>query len=88
MKITKSFNKASKLMKNKIEANNDCNICPCCNETTSMLQYLHKGIINRGIMDGIYKSYATGIFKTKYIRIDCYSCLTCGAEWESEPYEY
>lgn len=69
-------------------ANRGCNVCPCCGETKSWTQYMKEGILNKGIDGGlICKAWAEGLFHTRYIRVDCYSCNTCGAEWESEPYE-
>jgi len=72
----------------KRKANMGCNICPCCGESKNSLYYLNKGIVNRGILSGmICKSWVEGLFLSKYKQTDCYSCLTCGAEWESDPYQ-
>lgn len=88
MKVTKTANDVSRLEFCKRVANEGCQRCPCCGETKSMLYYMSKGVHNKGILDGITKTYSTGFIFSKDMKIDCYSCCTCGAEWESEPYEY
>ena len=34
----------------------------------------------------LYRLFA--LEKKRYWQVNCFSCLTCGAEWESEPYTY
>lgn len=65
-----------------------CSKCPCCGETRKSIEYISEGHPNRGIVSGIQKTWAEGFFKIKTMKCDCYHCLTCGAEWESEPYEW
>ena len=78
-----------KLQKDSIKkkANIGCNRCPCCGESRSSIQYIQMGRLNKGIISGITKEWTEGFFKTKQMKADCYMCLTCGAEWESEPYD-
>ena len=86
MKITKTnieFN--NQQMQRKI-ANEGCNVCPCCGENKDYSDYLEKGISNKGIIGPMQFTDATGFFNIKIIHYDKYECLTCGAEWESEPY--
>lgn len=88
MKITKTAAQVKCAETNKTIANVGCNICPCCGETKSTLEYNKEDIFShKGIASGTYKSWCAGLFRTKRYRIDCYHCYTCGAEWESEPYE-
>lgn len=61
--------------------------CPHCGETRSFLECLKEGKSQYGILSGIYKSYTEGFFHLKTMRADCYTCFTCGCEWESDPYE-
>ena len=59
-------------------------MCPNCGENKS-LRLTKKGT------KGIYKDryvWTGGVFKVRYMRVDRYSCYTCGSRWESEPYEY
>ena len=89
MKITKIATKVSELDTKRTTANIGCKICPCCRENKSTLEYVKQDFIIKGISSGgICKQWAEGIFKTRHMKIDCYKCYTCGAEWESEPYEY
>lgn len=89
MKITQTGDRAALVKKYKEKANTGRSVCPNCGEKESLLSYLDKRILNKGVSSGfISKSWATGFFKTKYMQIDCYKCNTCGCEWESEPYEY
>lgn len=60
--------------------------CPYCGETRSFYECFAKGEF-KGVSCGTYKSWADGFFKMKNMRVDCYSCCTCGCEWESDPYE-
>lgn len=78
-----------KLQKDAIrkKANIGCNRCPCCGESITFFEYLQKGISDKGISTGISKEWIEEkFFNAKTMHADCYACLTCGAEWESEPY--
>ncbi len=89
MKITKTAYKASNLKSLKQTANFGCNKCPCCGETRAMtIERTPLGFVTKGIQSGIQKTWAEGIFKMKHMKVDCYSCYTCGAEWESDPYQW
>lgn len=85
MKITKNPNKLSIFEQNKIKANDGCDRCPVCGETR---QWFFDGERSYGISDGIYREFHKGFFFIKSIRVNCYHCDTCGAEWESEPYQW
>lgn len=84
MRITRTSDRAKFLETVKQNANIGCDKCPCCGETKSSMEYYS----NKGIVSGISKTWFKGFFKVKSMRCDCYSCLTCGAKWESEPYEW
>lgn len=75
MKITKSGETIDILKARKSNANIGCEVCPNCGEVS----------IFHG---GLCKTWAEGLFKMKSMKIDCYSCMECGCQWESEPYEY
>ena len=85
MKITKDPNKPSVFEMNKINANNGCNNCPRCGETRD---FILEGNGIKGISQGTYRTYIEGFFKMKSMRVDCYTCHTCGCEWESDPYQW
>ena len=88
MKITKSSKEVALFAAMKFAANLGCNVCPCCGETKSYGNYMKEGILNRGIMAGLHsKTWVKGIFHMKNMQCDCYKCYSCGAEWESEPYQ-
>lgn len=88
MRITKSSVQVNATRAAAFIANAGCNRCPCCGETGEFINYLKQGIMNKGISGGIEKTWSEGFFHTKFLKCDCYSCYTCGAQWESEPYEY
>lgn len=88
MRITKTATHSALQQTAKEIANLGCNICPCCGETKTMMEYFNEGVLNRGVFGGLVcKTWAQGLFHTKHMQVDCYSCETCGAQWESEPYE-
>lgn len=65
-------------------------ICPCCGET-KQFQIIHNKFTGRDQFIGVdYISTRTeckGIIRTKLICTDVFMCHTCGAKWESDPYE-
>lgn len=69
------------------KANHGCNICPYCGETKSFLEYLLVGECSKGIVSTGTLHWSEGFFKIKTKYVDCYKCYTCGAKWESDPYE-
>lgn len=87
MKITKTSDKFHKEKKNREDANFGCSVCPCCGESKPYEEYLFIGVVGKGVLGGTKKTWATGFFRIKTMQSDCYTCYTCGAEWESDPYE-
>lgn len=74
MKITRTAKDVQKIEKRRQKAREGCDVCPCCGNTD--------------IRCSIYPKYVLrGFFKLREVRIDRYNCDTCGAEWESEPFE-
>lgn len=88
MRITKTSDRVAAFNNAKRVANIGCDTCPCCGETKQSIDYFIAGEFNKGIVSGIQKTWAQGFFKMKSMKCDCYNCLTCGAKWESEPYEW
>lgn len=88
MKITKSSKEVASFTAMKSAANAGCNVCPCCGEAKLWSDYMKEGILNKGIMAGLSKTWAEGVFRMRSMRCDCYKCYSCGAEWESEPYQW
>jgi len=88
MKITKTANRNTYLNQQETKANKGCHICPCCGETRDMGYCIRKGILDKGIMSGMCSTWAEGFIKNRNMKTDHYHCLTCGAEWESDPYEW
>ncbi len=87
VKITKTAKQNSVFDQNRIDANIGCDKCPCCGESKLTLHYIKRGILNKGILQGIEKTWVS-LFGMKNMKCDCYKCCTCGAEWESEPYQW
>ena len=75
MKITKTASKAAEYKRNQEIANAGCDVCPCCGETKS-------------VMPTAQISWLKGFLRMKHMRCDYYICRKCGAEWESEPYQW
>lgn len=88
MKITKTNKEYSNEIKRRKDANKGCKVCPCCGEKKTLDYYIEKGKGIKGISGGLYSNIIKGFFNPKILRVDCYRCYTCGAEWESEPYEW
>lgn len=88
MRITRTSDRVTALNNAKRVANMGCDKCPCCGETKRSVDYFIHGEFNKGIVDGLQRSWVQGFFNMKSMKCDCYSCLTCGAKWESEPYEW
>ena len=90
MVVTKTANRAFTLESNRRKANTGCNICPCCGENKSENFYNKSGVFDKGVFTNelISRTWTKGIFKVKHMKCDIYRCLTCGAEWESDPYEW
>lgn len=89
MRITKSSEEVNKFVMAKEIANHGCDRCPCCGETKTWDRYVQEGVTNKGILKGyINKTWVKGIFRMRNMKCDCYKCTSCGAEWESEPYQW
>ena len=92
MRILKDSRVENDYEKRRKEANIDCDICPCCGETRRA-QFGSRGnetINDDGKLYGISQrkiKFISGFFKIKYMEKDNYFCHTCGAQWESDPYE-
>ena len=88
MRVTRTSQDHEDRMTRKAIANRGCNVCPCCGETKTVMEYFNDEVLHKGIFGGLTcKSWAKGLFRLKYMQTDCYSCETCGAKWESDPYE-
>lgn len=88
MKITKTLKTTISFDTMKAIANDGCNVCPCCGEAKSWVDYTKEGILEKGVMKGTCKTWVEGIFHMRNMKCDCYKCYSCGAEWESEPYQW
>lgn len=78
MKIIKTKEQVDALRLNKEKANEGCDRCPCCGKKYGL----------NGLLLPMSKTWCTGFFKTRHYKIDTYICSSCGAVWESDPYEY
>lgn len=88
MKITKGADKLAQEKLNKERASIGCDKCPVCGETRKFMDVLTKEKKTGGILASTCTTYSKGFFKSRSYRVDHYSCQTCGAKWDSEPYEY
>lgn len=89
MRITKSSKDANRFVVAREIANIDCDRCPCCGEAKTVDRYRQEGIIGKGISNGlIEKTWVRGLFHMRNMKCNCYKCYSCGAEWESEPYQW
>lgn len=69
----------------------DCDICPICGEDKNF--YLSKPgdpTSLQGISQMSCTTWAKGglFCRTKHYKIKHYICHTCGAKWDSEPFQY
>ena len=84
MRIIRSKAEVDKFKENARIANEGCGACPGCGETGS-LHVAKDGITG---IDSHSYTWQVGFLNTKHMKVDRYSCYTCGCKWESEPYEY
>ena len=63
-------------------ASNQVKVCPRCGEKRTPFEAMRDGDLGKGIV--ILESYVSTFFH----RYRCYNatCLTCGTEWESDPF--
>lgn len=87
MRVTRTPEDAFYAQRWKRWANAGCEVCPCCGERKTEMEYCEEGVYNKAVSGGTCKRWAKGLFRVRYIQVDRYWCYTCGAEWESEPYE-
>lgn len=92
LKILKVPKKYDMDVYNKEKVLNDCKSCPFCGEVRKFDILIHPndellpkciGITNL-LSKVVYVK--TGLFKKEQMTISKFTCHTCGAEWESEPY--
>jgi len=88
MKITKTGDLVTRLKEEERKANAGCSVCPCCGESKSDWDYITEGISGKGVMLYAERTWAKGLIFIKHMKCNYYSCLTCGAEWESDPYQW
>lgn len=88
MRITKTADVVASLEARKAAANQECQKCPCCGETKTIMEYLREGTFNKGISSGCVKIWIEGFIKLRSMKSDLYKCYSCWAEWESEPYQW
>ena len=74
MRITKTRDQVNNFERNEAIANFGCNTCPCCGNP------VWGSLVSR--------SWIEGFFRTRHMKVNCYTCDSCGAQWESDPYEY
>lgn len=79
------FKRKEELETNRRKANEGCRTCKRCGEMNAFYVTLDGRV---GGISTSYEVWSEGFLKLKHMRKDKYCCRTCGAEWESEPYEY
>ena len=88
MKITKTSKDAQIEYLSRKDSLSGCDVCPCCGESKDLWYYINNfGKIEKGIVEiGQRRSTRGNFFNMKVFAVDCFKCLTCGTEWESEEY--
>lgn len=74
MTITKTSDQVRASDARRREGNKGCDVCPCC--------YKKDGVVE----NGSYHRLGRGSFHCTAFRVDKFTCLYCGAEWEGDPY--
>ena len=77
MKITRTSDRAVFLKTAKQNANKGCDKCPCCGKEYNGVSLISKTWYESGFLK-----------KPRHMKVNYYSCSSCGAEWESDPYEW
>ena len=85
MKIIKTSSQAKREQIIKASALSACGKCPECGENKDYAFSIggSKGILSTGT-----RTFSKGVFKQRCFKVERFKCLTCGTEWESDPYEY
>ena len=86
MRITKYGKLPDEKINEYEEANQFCHVCPVCFEEIPETKYWYKGVMTKGITKTILVRYWSKGFHKYKGTITAYRCITCGTEWESEPY--
>lgn len=86
MKIIKLPDALDPKVLEKQNALKGCDKCPCCGETRQLFFSEKEG--TKGIAGGLERTWRKGIFNIKIYYSTVFTCYTCGAQWESEPYTY
>ena len=88
MKITKLPNEQEPKYISKQKALEGCYKCPYCGEDSSWeYNIMVKGYDEGVEQDEIFANKKVFINLFKIYKKTTFACHTCGAEWESEPYE-
>ena len=83
MKIIKRGTIPEDREEEKIETEFWC-VCPVCSESKTLMHYVKKGIVLKGLSRTLFpRRYTKGLHTYKG-NIYIYRCNTCGTEWESE----
>ena len=89
MKITKTPEQIKREQAIRDKANEGCHVCPCCGESKTDIEYaMNEHRYDKGISVSTAEEWEERFFNLRVHKIDQYRCKTCGAEWESEPYNY
>lgn len=94
MKITKNPDKYDMNVYLREKVLKECYICPFCGEVRTYNPFKvdkdNKLIKPYGVWDtNIYhdKSISVGLLKRKSMKVKHFQCMSCGAKWESDPYD-